>query len=118
MSGALRWIRTHSLQIYAVIAFAYIFAPIAYVGVFSFNIPARSNTTWRGFTMENWQNPCGAPDVCNAVVNSLKIGISATVIATILDTMIAFALSRYRFRGRTTTNLLIFLPMATPEVVL
>jgi spermidine/putrescine transport system permease protein len=112
------WIRAHALQIYAVIAFAYIFTPIVYVMVFSFNIPARSNLTWRGFTLANWKNPCGAPEVCNAVGNSLKIGLSATLIATILGTMVAFALSRYRFRGRTSTNLLIFLPMATPEVVL
>jgi spermidine/putrescine transport system permease protein len=113
-----RWLRRHGLQIYGVLAFAYIFTPIAYVTVFSFNIPARSNLTWRGFTLENWKNPCGAPDVCNAVGNSLKIGITATVIATVLGTMVAFALSRYRFRGRASTNLLIFLPMATPEVVL
>ena len=116
--GALRWIRAHALPIYAVFAFAYIFTPIAYVMWFSFNIPARSNLTWRGFTLANWKNPCGAPEVCNAVGNSLKIGLSATLIATILGTMVAFALSRYRFRGRTSTNLLIFLPMATPEVVL
>jgi spermidine/putrescine transport system permease protein len=116
--GVLRWLGAHGLQIYAVLAFAYIFTPIAYVMVFSFNIPARSNLTWRGFTWANWKNPCGAPEVCNAVGNSLKIGLSATLIATILGTMVAFALSRYRFRGRTSTNLLIFLPMATPEVVL
>jgi spermidine/putrescine transport system permease protein len=115
---AWQWVKAHALQIYAVIAFAYIFTPIAYVAVFSFNIPARSNLTWRGFTLENWKNPCGAPQVCTAVENSLKIGITATLIATVLGTMIAFALSRYRFRGRTTTNLLIFLPMATPEIVL
>jgi spermidine/putrescine transport system permease protein len=113
-----RWLRRHGLQIYGVLAFIYIFTPIAYVTVFSFNVPARSNLTWRGFTLENWKNPCGAPEVCQAVGNSLKIGITATIIATVLGTMIAFALSRYRFRGRTTTNLLIFLPMATPEVVL
>jgi spermidine/putrescine transport system permease protein len=118
MSDVWRWLRKHGLQIYTVIAFAYIFTPIAYVTVFSFNIPARSNLTWRGFTLENWQNPCGAPQVCGAVVNSLKVGLSATLIATVLGTMIAFALSRYRFRGRTATNLLIFLPMATPEIVL
>jgi spermidine/putrescine transport system permease protein len=118
MSRAWRWVRTHGLQIYALIAFIYIFTPIAYITVFSFNIPARSNLTWRGFTLENWQNPCGAPEVCNALGNSLKIGLVSTIIATVLGTMIAFALSRYRFRGRTTTNLLIFLPMATPEVVL
>ncbi len=118
MTRAWRWVRTHGLQIYAVLAFGYIFAPIAYVIVFSFNIPSRSNLIWLGFTLDNWKNPCGAPDVCTALGNSLKIGIASTLIATILGTMIAFALSRYRFRGRTTTNLLIFLPMATPEVVL
>jgi spermidine/putrescine transport system permease protein len=118
VSTTWRWLRKHALQIYAVIAFAYIFTPILYVMVFSFNIPARSNLTWRGFTLANWENPCGAPDVCHAFGNSIKIGLSATLIATVLGTMIAFALARYRFRGRTGTNLLIFLPMATPEVVL
>ncbi|GAA3596431.1 ABC transporter permease [Kineosporia mesophila] len=115
---ARRWLGRHALHIYGVLAFAYIFTPIAYVMVFSFNRPARSNLTWRGFTLENWTNPCNAPDVCNALGNSLKIGVASTVIATVLGTMVAFALARYRFRGRTTTNLLIFLPMATPEVVL
>jgi spermidine/putrescine transport system permease protein len=113
-----RWLGRHALQLYAVVAFAYIFTPLIYVTVFSFNIPARSNLTWRGFTLENWKNPCGAPDVCTAVVNSLRIGVASTIMATILGTMVAFALTRYRFRGRTPTNLLIFLPMATPEVVL
>ena len=71
-----------------------------------------------GLHAQNWQNPCGAPDVCNALKNSLEIGIIATFFATLLGTMVAFALARHRFRGRGGTNLLIFLPMATPEVVL
>ncbi len=115
---ATRWLREHLLLIFVVLAFAYIFLPIAYVTVFSFNEPGRSNLTWRGFTLENWANPCGAPQVCESVGNSLKIGVLATIGATVLGTMIAFALSRYRFRGRGPVNLLIFLPMATPEVVL
>jgi spermidine/putrescine transport system permease protein len=115
---ARRWLSANGLRLYGVLAFAYLFAPIAYVTVFSFNIPGRSNLTWRGFTLDNWREPCGAPDVCNALGNSLKIGVTSTLIATVLGTMIAFALSRHRFRGRTATNLLIFLPMATPEVVL
>lgn len=118
MSGTLRWLRRHALHIYGVLALAYIFTPIAYVTVYSFNVPGRTNLVWRGFTLENWANPCGAPDVCTAVGNSLRIGLISTLIATVLGTMVAFALSRYRFRGRSSTNLLIFLPMATPEVVL
>jgi len=113
-----RWLGANALRVYAVIAFAYIFLPVAYVTVFSFNDGGKSNIVWRGFTLDNWSDPCGAPEVCTALGNSLKIGIISTVLATVLGTMIAFALTRHRFRGRTVTNLLIFLPMATPEVVL
>jgi len=116
--GVGRWLRRHALHIYGVLAFAYIFTPIAYVTVFSFNRPTRTNLTWQGFTLENWQNPCAAPEVCTAVGNSLKIGLASTLVATVLGTMIAFALQRHRFRGRAATNTLIFLPMATPEIVL
>ena len=56
--------------------------------------------------------------MCDALGRSLKIGLLATVVATMLGTMVAFALARHRFRGRAATNLLIFLPMATPEVVM
>jgi spermidine/putrescine transport system permease protein len=62
-------------------------------------------------------NPCGAPEVCTALANSIKIGLLATIFSTILGTMIAFAIGRHKFKGRSTSNLLIFLPMATPEIV-
>jgi spermidine/putrescine transport system permease protein len=113
-----RWLGANALRIYGVLAFAYIFTPIAYIAVFSFNDGGRNNISWRGGTLANWSNPCGAPEVCSAVGNSLQIGLVATVLATVLGTMAAFALGRHRFRGRTATNLLVFLPMATPEVVL
>jgi spermidine/putrescine transport system permease protein len=113
-----RWLGRNALRIYAVLALGYIFLPIAYVTVFSFNVPGRTNLTWRGFTTTNWAHPCDAPDVCAAVGNSLRIGLVSTLIATVLGTLMAFALARHRFRGRATTNVLLFLPMATPEVVL
>jgi spermidine/putrescine transport system permease protein len=113
-----RWLSRNAIRIYAVLGFTYLFIPVAYTLVFSFNDSGKSNIAWKGFTLDKWKNPCGAPDVCNALGNSLKIGVIATIIATILGTMIAFALARHRFRGRTATNLTIFLPMATPEVVL
>jgi len=113
-----RWLSEHLVAIYAFLAFVYLFVPIAYTIAFSFNDAGRSNLVWRGFTLDNWRNPCGAPAVCSALGNSLKIGLLATAGATLLGTMIAFALARHRFRGRASTNLLIFLPMATPEVVL
>lgn len=113
-----RWLSKNLIKVYAFLAFVYLFIPIIYTMAFSFNDAGKSNLTWRGFTFKNWQNPCGAPDVCNALGNSLKIGFLATFIATVLGTMIAFALGRHRFRGRSVVNILIFLPMATPEIVL
>ena len=113
-----RWFSRNLIRIYAALAFIYLFIPVAYTFAFSFNDAGKSNLVWQGFTLDNWKNPCGAPQVCESVANSLKIGVISTVLATILGTMIAFAIGRHKFKGRTTTNILIFLPMATPEVVL
>jgi spermidine/putrescine transport system permease protein len=112
------WFRRNVLRIYAVLALGYLLLPVAYTLGFSFNDSARTNLIWRGFTLKAWHNICGAPEVCSSVRNSLIVGVLATTVATILGTMIAFALGRYNFRGRSSTNLLVFLPMATPEVVL
>ena len=113
-----RWIGRNLIRIYAIFAFTYLFIPVAYTFVFSFNDAGKSNLIWQAFTFKNWQNPCGAPEVCNALGNSIKIGFLATFFATILGTMIAFAIGRHNFKGRSASNLLIFLPMATPEIVL
>jgi spermidine/putrescine transport system permease protein len=113
-----RWFGKNLIRIYMALAFIYLFIPVAYTFVFSFNDSGKSNITWQGFTFEKWLNPCGAARVCEALGNSIKIGLLATIFSTILGTLIAFAIGRYMFKGRSTTNLLIFLPMATPEIVL
>lgn len=106
------------VPVFAALAFLYLLVPIAYTVAFSFNDSRRTNLVWRGFTLDNWKNPCGAPQVCEALVNSLQVGVIATVVSTALGTLVAIALVRYRFRGRALVNLLVFLPMSTPEVVL
>ena len=115
---ASRWFSRNLIRIYAALAFIYLFIPVAYTFAFSFNDSGKSNLVWKGFTLDNWKNPCGAPEVCAALGNSIKIGLLATIFSTILGTMIAFAIGRYAFKGRSSSNLLIFLPMATPEIVL
>jgi spermidine/putrescine transport system permease protein len=111
--------RHHTLTVFAVLALVYLLLPIAVVVAFSFNDPAgRFNFTWDQFTIANWTNPFGFPDLQSAVVLSLEIAALSSIVATALGTMIALALVRYRFRGRGSTNLLIFLPMATPEIVM
>ncbi len=115
----MRFLRRHMLTAYAILAFAYLLVPIVLVVVFSFNDPAgRFNYTWQGFTLDHWRNWDAYPDLTDAMWLSIKIAVLASLVATALGTLIALALVRYQFRGRGGTNLLIFLPMATPEIVL
>ena len=112
-------VRRHLLTVYAVLALGYLFLPIAVVIAFSFNNPAgRFNFTWEGFTFKNWTNPFAYPSLQGALELSLEIAALSAVVATALGTLIALALVRYGFRGRGVTNLLIFMPMTTPEVVM
>jgi len=111
MKSISKWLSNNLIRIYAFFAFTYLFIPVAYTFVFSFNDSRKTNLIWRGFTLDKWKNPCGAPDVCSALGNSFIIGLTATAISTVLGTLIAYALGRYEFKGRSSTNLLIFLPM-------
>jgi len=92
---------------------------VAVMILFSFNDPTgRSNLVFKKFSLDAWFNPLGRIVLGEAVSNSLWIAFGSTIVATVLGTLIALALVRYGFRGRGATNLLIFLPMSTPEVVL
>jgi spermidine/putrescine transport system permease protein len=111
--------RHHALTAYAVLAFAYLLLPIAVVALFSFNNPTgRFNYVWERFTWDNWKNWDAVPGLSAAIYTSLEVAAIASVAATALGTLIALALVRYVYRGRATTNILIFLPMSTPEIVL
>jgi spermidine/putrescine transport system permease protein len=113
------WIREGSLAFCAILALVYLLLPIVIVIAFSFNDPiGRFNFTWQGFSLDAWKNPFGFPGLGDAVELSLVIAAFSSIVATALGTLIAMALVRYNFRGRSTTNLLIFLPMATPEIVM
>jgi spermidine/putrescine transport system permease protein len=117
--GVLAFVRRHLLTAYAILAFVYLLLPIAVVIAFSFNDPkGRFNYVWQGFTLDNWIHWDAVPGIRDALVLSLEVAFLSSVAATTLGTMIALALVRYGFRGRGTTNLLIFLPMSTPEIVL
>jgi spermidine/putrescine transport system permease protein len=113
------FVRRHLLAAYSVLALVYLMLPIAVVILFSFNQPATQfNYTWQQFTLDNWTSWDAVPGIRDSVILSLEIAFLSTVMATALGTLVALALVRHRFRGRGPTNLLVFLPMATPEIVL
>ena len=117
--SVLNWLKRHLVVIAGLLTLGYLLLPNVVVTVFSFNKPkGRFNYQWQQFSMDAWKDPCGVADMCGSLSISLQIAFWATIGATVLGTMIAFALVRYRFRARSTVNSLIFLPMAMPEVVM
>ena len=107
-----------ALPIYSMLALLFLMIPIFYTILFSFNDALAPNTVWKGFTLSHWTGVCKSQPLCDAVGNSIVIGVVSTLIATILGTAMAIALVRYSFKGRGAASLSLFLPMATPEVVL
>ena len=112
-------LRDAGIAVWAVAAVAYLFIPILIIGLFSFNDnQGRFNFTFQGFTLRHWGDPFAIEGLQQALVNSLLIALLATVIAVALGIGVALATIRYRFRGRGAIESLVFLPLATPEVVL
>jgi spermidine/putrescine transport system permease protein len=121
MSGPRRWdtIRSKLLGLWAGLALLYLFLPIFIVVLFSFNDPnGRFNLTWQGFTLKHWEHPLSVSGLGTAMSKSLEIAVISTALAVALGTFMALALVRYQFRGRKATDMFVFLPLATPEVVL
>jgi spermidine/putrescine transport system permease protein len=119
MSTSRDRLRTLALGTWAVLALVYLFVPIFIVALYSFNDPrGRFNFTWSGFTLDHWRDPLAVEGLGDALGNSLLIGALATLFAVVLGTLMALALVRHRFPGRGATDGLVFLPLATPEVVL
>jgi spermidine/putrescine transport system permease protein len=114
-----KWLGDHLIMGVALIVLLYMFVPIFVVIGMSFNEPASRNSyAFNEFTWSNWSNPCRPIGMCDSVVLSVQIGLLATLVATALGTLMAFALVRHRFRGRALANVFTFLPMASPEIVM
>jgi len=114
-----RRIDRYLLPLFTTLAIAYLLIPIAVMIVFSFNKPAgKFNYIWNEFSLDGWMHPLDWPGLSDSVRISLTVAVLSTIVATILGTLIGLALTRYQFRGRGILNGLIFLPMATPEIVM
>src|SRR6266498_352868 len=115
----LRAIGHYALPAFTLLAIGYLLVPIVVMIVFSFNdYQGKFNFIWHGFTLNGWLHPLDWQGLPDALRTSLFIAFVSTVIATTLGTLIGLALTRYQFHGRSTINGLIFLPMATPEIVM
>jgi spermidine/putrescine transport system permease protein len=115
----LAWIREHILPAVTAVIFVFMLLPNAVILWMSFNKPVgKFDYVWHQFSLDAWENPCANSQMCHSIGLSLQIGTIATIVATVLGTMIAFAMVRHRFKARSGINALLFLPMAAPEVVM
>jgi spermidine/putrescine transport system permease protein len=107
------------LGVYTGLVIIYTMVPIAVMIVFSFNIAPNGRVAlkWLGFTLNAYRNAFGIQDLTGALVNSLLVGVGSAAISIILGTPLALALTRYTFRAKTATDIVIFADIAAPAVV-
>jgi len=119
--SAWTWLRRNALPIYAGLAVLYMLIPIFVIALFSFGATPKDKLTFaldHGFTTEYWSSAFSLPELNEALFTSLRLAALSTVLATVIGTLMALALVRHRFSGRRAANLLIVIPMATPEIVI
>jgi spermidine/putrescine transport system permease protein len=120
VSGAWRWLRRNALLIYAALAVLYMLLPVLVIGLFSFDQTStgKLDYRWSGLTLDYWRDAFADESVNEAMITSIQLAGLSMLVATTVGTLMALALVRYQFRGRGISNLLIVLPMATPEIVI
>ncbi len=109
-------IKAKGLRVYVALVYAFLFAPIVVLVLFSFN-NSRRNATWKGFTLKWYSALFGDSAVLDAFKNTMKVAIIATILATIFGSLAAYALTRYHFRGSSLYNGAIYVPLVIPEIV-
>ncbi|HEU5090118.1 MAG TPA: ABC transporter permease, partial [Roseiflexaceae bacterium] len=110
------WLRMlHALL--AVGAFMFLYAPIVILVLFSFT-PDPFGARMTGFTFGWYGALFEDRRLMGATLNTLKVALASTLVSTIIGTMTALAMERYRFRGRTAFDALLYMPVVVPEVVM
>ncbi|MFC1465953.1 MAG: ABC transporter permease [Candidatus Brachytrichaceae bacterium NZ_4S206] len=97
--------------------FAFLYVPIIVLIVFSFN-SARTGATWQSFTLQWYARVFNNPRILEAAANSLIVAVLSTLGAVVIGTLMAMAMERYRFRGKSAWDSLLYMPVIVPEIVM
>ncbi len=114
--GRRTW-RDVALAAFATLAFAFLYLPIVILVAFSFTRDT-FGVRWTGFTLDWYMRLFQDSRLMGAALNTLLVALVATVVSTVFGTMLALGLERYRFRGRTGVDALLYLPVVIPEIVM
>ena len=106
-----RWLLAVAAGVYA-----FLHLPILVLVAFSFN-QSKFSASWAGFTLDWYSRLLERPDILRGLRASLVVGVTSTVISAVLGTLVALAVARHRFRGRTAFEGFLYVPIVTPEIV-
>ena len=109
--------RNRGLTAYAVLVYAFLFAPIVILILFSFN-DSRRNFIWRGFTLDWYPTLFQNDDLLAALGNSLQVALIAVIFSTLIGSLLGLGLARLQGRGQGPLEIMLLLPMVTPEIVM
>lgn len=101
---------------FTALGYLFLYLPICVLIAFSFNT-SRFSVVWEEFTWEWYVKLIQDPLVLEALKNSIIVAIVAMILSTIIGTLTAYGLYRYRFRGKLLFDGVLFLPIVTPEIV-
>lgn len=111
--------RSPWLHAYTWVVIAWLSLPILVMILFGFNdTTGRFNFVWQGWTLHWYRDLFEIPDLTTALENSITIAVITTIAATVLGTMIGYAMGKYRFRGRAGLDLVLFANVAAPEIAM
>jgi spermidine/putrescine transport system permease protein len=102
---------------YALLVYAFLFAPVVILVIFSFNDAPRG-VAWRGFTLDWYPRLLENDELLGALWVTLRLAVVAVVASTFLGSLLGLGLARLRFRGKAATETLLLVPMVTPEIVM
>jgi spermidine/putrescine transport system permease protein len=104
------------LVLFCAVVYLFLHIPILVLVVFSFN-SSKFSVEWTGFTWQWYTRLLERPDIINGLKASVIVGLAATVLSAVFGTLIALALARHKFRGRTALEAFLYVPLVTPEIV-
>jgi spermidine/putrescine transport system permease protein len=108
--------RPRFVKVFTALFFVVLFAPIALVILFSFN-SSRSLQDFEGFSLRWYETFFESESLRNSLIASIEIALVTMVVATVLGTALAYGLVRTRTRSVNGANVLMLIPLVTPEIV-
>lgn len=112
----LRW-GDWALRLNAFFTYSFLYIPIVVLVIFSFSNSSLSGA-WGGFTLDWYISLFQNERLMTALWNSITVASASMIISTIIGTMTAIAMERFRFRGRTAYDIVLYLPIVIPDIVM